>query len=86
MENIELYLSAETQCEKETLSALNDAINLNNEIFEFYLKISYKYCQGIPKNFERPISVIMLNHKILKSIRCLSILLNKGHYADFHSI
>lgn len=86
LENIESYLLAEKNCENETISVLKAPIDFNNEIFEFYLKITKKYCQGVPRIPERPIAIIILNYRILKSVACLSVLLKKGQYAEFHSI
>jgi hypothetical protein len=86
MENIESYLLAEKKCETETVSVLKKPIGINNEFFEFYLKISNKYGGGMPKSGKGPLALILLNHRILKSIYCLSGLLKKGQYAEFHSI
>lgn len=86
MENIESYLLAEKKCENDTVSVLKKPIELNNEFFEFYLKISKKYGGGKPKIKEGPLALILLNHRILKSVYCLSELLKKGQYAEFHSI
>jgi|WetSurMetagenome_2_1015567.scaffolds.fasta_scaffold181976_3 hypothetical protein len=86
LENLEAYLLAEKNCENETVSVLEAPIELNNEIFEFYLKTTKKYCYGVPKSPDRPVAVIILNYRILKSIACLSVLLKKGQYAEFQSI
>jgi len=86
MENIESYSAAEKKCEDETILALKQPIEINEELFEFYLKISKKYCGGMPKSNVRPFALIVLNHRILKSTRCLSTLLKRGQYAEFHSI
>jgi len=86
MGNIESYLSDVKKCENETISVLKIPFELYEEFFEFYLKISKKYGSGMPKGGKGPLALILLNHRILKSIYCLSELLKKGQYAEFHSI
>jgi hypothetical protein len=86
-ENIDSYFQYQKKCETETLSVLTESFELNDEFFEFFLKISKKYCHGMPKfPNKNPIAIIILNYRILKSIGCLSELIKKGQYAEFHSI
>jgi hypothetical protein len=86
MENIESYLLAEKKCENDTITVLKKPITISDDFLEFYIKISKKYPKESQIARQKPFALILLNHRILKSIYCLSELLKKGQYADFHSI
>lgn len=87
MESLELFFLAENHCEEETDKQIKKSLYLNDEILDLNLKIYNKYFnQKPPETCDYPFAIIVLQNKILKSLRCLTILLKKGYYSEFQSI
>ncbi|MGA2121428.1 MAG: hypothetical protein ABSG49_05220 [Methanoregula sp.] len=87
MESLELFLSAENECEEKTNKILRESFALNDELLDLNLRIyDQNFSKEPPLTGEYPFAVIVLQNEKLKSLRCLSILLKKGYYSEFHSI
>jgi hypothetical protein len=87
MTDIKSIFTAEKECERKTKRIFKNGIDLYDELFTQYLKISEKYCRNGPqKNTERPLAILLLNDKIVKELYCISRLLRNGHYPESLSL
>jgi hypothetical protein len=88
MAGSDYFLSQEKTCEDETIKIFKRENNFQKKLLNFYIKI----LKGIKKNDRlhildiQDLSILILNLRIINSLSCNRILINKGYYHDAFSI